>query len=197
METLKSKWEKFFRTAGIKYVVTSDLAKTADDYMPDFHLPDLDAFVDIRRVGEYSFTDLDTTGDNDMTQVACGEAPWAEYPVERFIEAASFIISHGAMYLLLMGDPYDIITSEIEDAKGVVFDAGMQEGDPPVQMDFMCFLPDSIMVKGFPENTLPLHITTKQLVGAEEFSHFCKTNEAYRARADVNLSKIIEAAAHV
>ena len=92
METLKSKWEKFFRTAGIKYIVTSDLAKTADDYMPDFHLPDLDTFVDIRRVGEYSFTDLDTTGDNDMTQVACGEAPWAEYPVERFIEAASFSI---------------------------------------------------------------------------------------------------------
>jgi hypothetical protein len=78
-----------------------------------------------------------------------------------------------------------------------VFDAGVQNNDPLVRMDFMCFLPDAIMVKSFPENTVPLHTTTKQLVDAEEFAHYGKTNEAYRARADRNLAKIINAAAHV
>lgn len=197
MEILKSKWEQFFKTAGIRYRVTSELAKSADDYMPDFHLLDLGAFVDIRRIGEYSFTDIGTTDDDSITLVACDTAPWAEYPAERFIKAAEFIISHGFMYLLLMGDPHEIITPEIKGANGVVFDAGIQNNDPLVQMDFMSFLPDAIMVKSFPENTLPLHTATKRLVDAEEFAHYCKTNETYRARADRNLAKIINAAAHV
>lgn len=196
MEILKSKWEQFFKTAGIRYRVTSELAKSADDYMPDFHLLDLGAFVDIRRIGEYSFTDIGITNDDSITLIACDTAPWAEYPVARFIKAAEFIISRGFMYLLLMGDPHEIITPD-KGATGVVFDAGMQKGDPLVQMDFMCFLPDAVMVKGFPENIVPLHATTKQLVDAEEFVHYCKTNEVYRAQADRNLAKIINAAAHV
>lgn len=124
----EARWAMYFDEMGIKYKYEPRyiaLAEINQSYLPDFYLPDLKMYIEIKRSGEYSFTYTKIEG--DWTEVTCENSPGAYQRIEKYLYAAEYFLKKRCLYLLLMGDPLSVLLknhSEIADkgSQGILFD---------------------------------------------------------------------------
>ena len=124
----EARWAMYFDEMGIKYKYEPcyiALAEINQSYLPDFYLPDLKMYIEIKRSGEYSFTYTKIEG--DWTDITCENSPGAYQGIEKYLYAADYFLKKRCLYLLLMGDPLSVLSknhSKIADkgSQGLLFD---------------------------------------------------------------------------
>lgn len=136
---LEARWAVFFDAMGIKYEYEPEGFEFDDGtkYLPDFYLPDADAYIEIKSIGSFSIEKVD-----DGVQGINGREE-----VYKYMKAASEI-SKEHTFIIFMGDPYDaIVNRETRKGKSHLFYMGecfykkASKNDPdikPCNRDIKC-----------------------------------------------------------
>ena len=98
---LEARWAVFFDTLQIKYEYEPEGFQVGEEqaYLPDFFLPDLSTYVEIKPSNTFEFSTDDEKEEFSMT----GD------DVEKYGNACNAFAEAGYMYLLLCGDPIDVM----------------------------------------------------------------------------------------
>lgn len=98
---LEARWAVFFKYSGIRYIYETEGFRLSDGttYLPDFYLPDYNAYVEIKSI------DAIIIGKDDSDQL------YFESGREDATKYASFLteVVNTATYMILIGDPYDAL----------------------------------------------------------------------------------------
>lgn len=124
----EARWAMYFDEMGIKYKYEPHyiaLAEINQSYLPDFYLPDLEMYVEIKRSGEYDFTYNQIEG--DWYEFTATNSPGAYQDIGKYLYAANYFLEKRCLYLLLMGDPLSVLVKnhpKLADkgSQGILFD---------------------------------------------------------------------------
>ena len=98
---LEARWAVFFDALHIKYEYEPEGFRVgeAKAYLPDFFLPELSTYVEIKPINSFEFSFDDEKNEFSMS----GEN------VEKYAQACNCFAEAGYMYMLLCGDPIDVL----------------------------------------------------------------------------------------
>ena len=98
---LEARWAVFFDAMDVKYDYEPEGFQVGDSdaYLPDFYLPDLRTYVEIKPTNAFEFSVDDEKHEFSMT----GD------DIEKYANACNSFAEAGYMYMLLCGDPVDVL----------------------------------------------------------------------------------------
>ena len=111
---LEARWAVFFDHCGIKYEYEHEgfELSSGEKYLPDFYLPEQDAFVEVKCIGAmHIFVD-----ENDEVGFVDGRENSAKY-----YDFTFETVQKGHTVIIVMGDPKDALYSEDMKGEGHVF----------------------------------------------------------------------------
>lgn len=98
---LEARWAVFFDLMGIKYEYEEQgYVLRGTPYLPDFYLPDLCCYVEIKRNGYFRFVEQ-----NEKMEVIPND-PYDE----KYRLASEIFTENGLLYIIFCGDPLDVVT---------------------------------------------------------------------------------------
>ena len=113
---LEARWAVFFDAMGIKYEYEPEgFYIDGEKYLPDFFLPEINAFVEIKSIGAF-----------DISQTDCGvRFEDGREIAEKYAKFGKQLSTNGT-YIIVFGDPIDVLLCEhIGKGSGYLFFTGV------------------------------------------------------------------------